>query len=491
MSGPAEVEAWLTLRGHGAAAAGACRALRNVRVPEREWIGELIGMEHDGSLGAFLGGIEEKSVAHSPPSGLPPVVVPPSGRGSASSRGARSMAAVLGGALDGAAGNAGGGQRWPSHKAVLGLMAQPPAAVSQQIAAMPREQLVRAAVETHLKREPEPEPEPTSAQKAVGVDEASAEVEALKAKVQAFAQQKAALAQAKQFREAGNAKKQMEAAERLLRQKETRLAEMTAARAQEAQEADGRGQEAAVQRPDTQEATLPDGWELRPSKEYPGRSFYFHAATSKSQWERPAPDTRAAALEEEGIPPPRLERFIEASVETSAEAGKKVAQSDARKRAQLVELKAKLAAATAELAASELSEMLTDLEDVAATAKGLRKLGGLARNQQPAQRALVAAGGAEVVVSAMTGHADDEEVQINGCSAMWDLVCNAPAHATIAAGAGSIAAICAAIASHRSSAEVQVGHPSPCLRNILRRICQIQSEPFGCFAVRRRLAARF
>ena len=94
MSGPAEVEAWLTLRGHGAAAAGACRALRNVRVPEREWIGELIGMEGDGSLGAFLGGIEEKSVAHSPPSGLPPVVVPPSGRGSASSRGARSMAAV-------------------------------------------------------------------------------------------------------------------------------------------------------------------------------------------------------------------------------------------------------------------------------------------------------------------------------------------------------------------------------------------------------------
>ena len=381
------------------------------------------------------------------------------------------MAAVLGGALDGAAGNAGGGQqRWPSHKAVLGLMAQPPAAVSQQIAAMPREQLVRAAVETHLKREPEPEPEPTSVQEAGGVDEASAEVEALKAKVQAFAQQKAALAQAKQFREAGNAKKQMEAAERLLQQKETRLAEMTAARAQEAQEADGRGQEAAVQRPDTQEATLPNGWELRPSKEYPGRSFYFHAATSKSLWERPAPEARPAALQE-GTPPPRLERFIEASVETSAEAGKKVAQSDARKRAQLVELKAKLAAATAELAASELSEMLTDLEDVAATAKGLRKLGGLARNQQPAQRALVAAGGAEVVVSAMTGHADSAEVQANGCSAMWDLVCNAPAHASVAAGAGSIAAICAAIASHRSSAEVQVGwHPSSCLRNILRRI---------------------
>ena len=53
-----------------------------MRVPEREWIGELQGMEQDGTLGAFLGGIEaEKSAVKSPPSGLPPVVVPPSGRG--------------------------------------------------------------------------------------------------------------------------------------------------------------------------------------------------------------------------------------------------------------------------------------------------------------------------------------------------------------------------------------------------------------------------
>ena len=65
MSGPAaEVEAWLTLRGHPAAAAEACRALRSVGVPEREWIGELMGLEQHGSLGAFLGGIEARRRRH-------------------------------------------------------------------------------------------------------------------------------------------------------------------------------------------------------------------------------------------------------------------------------------------------------------------------------------------------------------------------------------------------------------------------------------------
>lgn len=40
---------------------------------------------------------------------------------------------------------------------------------------------------------------------------------------------------------------------------------------------------------------LPAGWELLPSKDYPGRSFYYHAATDSSQWHAPpnevTPDT--------------------------------------------------------------------------------------------------------------------------------------------------------------------------------------------------------
>ena len=32
---------------------------------------------------------------------------------------------------------------------------------------------------------------------------------------------------------------------------------------------------------------LPDGWERLASPSYPGRYFYSHAATGKSQWEVP------------------------------------------------------------------------------------------------------------------------------------------------------------------------------------------------------------
>ena len=66
--------------------------------------------------------------------------------------------------------------------------------------------------ETEPEAEPEPESEPEpgpAALLAAGVGE---ELEALKAKVRGFAQQKAALVQAKQFREAGQVKKEMEAA---------------------------------------------------------------------------------------------------------------------------------------------------------------------------------------------------------------------------------------------------------------------------------------
>jgi len=43
--------------------------------------------------------------------------------------------------------------------------------------------------------------------------------------------------------------------------------------------------------------SLPEGWELRPSADYPGRSFYFEAATGKSQWEPPVAAAAPAAPE--------------------------------------------------------------------------------------------------------------------------------------------------------------------------------------------------
>ena len=45
--------------------------------------------------------------------------------------------------------------------------------------------------------------------------------------------------------------------------------------------------------------SLPQGWELRPSADYPGRSFYFEAATGKSQWEPPVAAAAPEALEVE------------------------------------------------------------------------------------------------------------------------------------------------------------------------------------------------
>ena len=49
--------------------------------------------------------------------------------------------------------------------------------------------------------------------------------------------------------------------------------------------------------PATAPSALPEGWELRPSADYPGRSFYFEAATGKSQWEPPVAAAAPAAPE--------------------------------------------------------------------------------------------------------------------------------------------------------------------------------------------------
>ena len=56
--GPEEVDAWLSQRGHTAATAGTCAALRKVRIPEGDWVAELDAMEKDGSLADFLGSLD-------------------------------------------------------------------------------------------------------------------------------------------------------------------------------------------------------------------------------------------------------------------------------------------------------------------------------------------------------------------------------------------------------------------------------------------------
>ena len=107
--------------------------------------------------------------------------------------------------------------------------------------------------------EPESEPEPAT------------KASDLRAQLEELEQKKAACAQAKQFREAGQLKKEIEKVQSLLREKEA-LGEQ----AEEQKQEEAAGAQA-----------LPDGWERLASPSYPGRYFYSHAATGKSQWEVP------------------------------------------------------------------------------------------------------------------------------------------------------------------------------------------------------------
>ena len=117
------------------------------------------------------------------------------------------------------------------------------------------------AAEPEPATEPEPESEPEPATKASD----------LRAQLEELEQKKAACAQAKQFREAGQLKKEIEKVQSLLREKEA-LGEQ----AEEQKQEEAAGAQA-----------LPDGWEKLASPSYPGRYFYSHAATGKSQWEVP------------------------------------------------------------------------------------------------------------------------------------------------------------------------------------------------------------
>ena len=87
--------------------------------------------------------------------------------------------------------------------------------------------------------------------------------------------------------------------------------------------------------------------------------------------------------------------------------------------------------------------------------EGCRALRNLACDAPANRTAIAAAGGVECVTAAMRTHADAADMQEDGCLALGNLARNHPANQTAIAAAGGIECVIAAMRTHADSEKVQ------------------------------------